>query len=156
MELGDFVTKGHQFSRNDRRINKQLRNNYRKDVVARAVRCANTTIMTGETMVRDFNQKDPLLYHGNEVRVPQPHQLSKGWGRQCKHIDGGTYGRKCIADYKDIIQELYDKGKNHLADKMNPVMMRQYLLQQYPNTYSLPGETEIKQQINVFVQNEKL
>ena len=35
-------------------------------------------------------------------------------------------------------------------------MMREYLLQQYPNTYSLPGETEIKQQINAFVQNEKL
>ena len=119
MELGDFVTKGHQFSRNDRQTNKQLRKNYRKDVFVRAVRCANTKIMTGETMVRDFNQKDPLGYHGNEFRVPQSHQLSKGWGRLCKHNGGGTYGRKYITDYKDIIQELYDKGKNYSGDQMN-------------------------------------
>ena len=34
-------------------------------------------------------------------------------------------------------------------------MMREYLVAKYPNTYSLPGETEIKQQINAYVQNDK-
>ena len=38
---------------------------------------------------------------------------------------------------------------------MNPAMMREYLVDKYPSTYTLPGETEIKQQINAFVQNEK-
>ena len=46
--------------------------------------------------------------------------------------------------------------KESLGGKMNPAMMREYLLQQYPNTYSLPGETETKQQINALVQSEKL
>ena len=53
------------------------------------------------------------------------------------------------------MKELFDKGNKESSHKMNPAMIREFLARKYPNTYSLPGETEIKQQINAFVQKNK-
>ena len=82
-------------------------------------------------------------------------ELKKGWGRRSKFTEGGTYGKKYITKYKDELKELFDKGNVDSSHKMNPAMMREYLVTKYPFTYSLPGETEIKQQISAFAQHEK-
>ena len=38
---------------------------------------------------------------------------------------------------------------------MNPAMTREFLAEKYPNTFSLPGETKIKQHISASGQNNK-
>ena len=154
MELGPMRRKVHKFSRKDGK-RKNLRRIHRNDVIARAVRFAHEKVMTGEADIRNFDTKDPLLEDALEFEVPLSDRLEKGWGRRCKLKEGGTYGRKYIEQYKDEIIELFDKGNKESSHKMNPAMMREFLLEKYPKTYSIPGETEIKQQINAFVQNDK-
>ena len=155
VELDGCVTKGHNFSRRDKRKRLKLRNVHREDVVARAVRHAHVMLMTGDSTVRNVNKSDPILQDASVFDIPSSEKLQKGWGRRCTLAEGGTYGRKYITKYKDDIQKLYDEGKKHSSHKMNPAMMREYLVDKYPSTYTLPGETEIKQQISAFVQNEK-
>ena len=155
MELGGYVSKGYQFSRKDRRKNKKLRDIHRKDAVALAVRHAHLKLMTGECTVKDCNYEDDLLQDASQFCSPALDELKKGWGRRYRMTEGGTYGKKYITKYKDEIKELFDKGNIDSSHKMNPAMIREYLTMKYPLTYSLPGETEIKQQINAFVQNKK-
>ena len=155
MELGNFVTKGHQFSRKDKRKNKNLRTIRRSDVVARAVRYASLKLTTGETSVQNVTKNDPILEGASGYQIPSSKSLNKGWGRRYKTTEGGTYGRKYVTKYKDIIRELYERGNKDSSNKMNPAMIREYLADKYPTTYSLPGETEIKQHISSLVQNDK-
>ena len=65
-------------------------------------------------------------------------------------MEGGVYGRKYIKQYQDEIKKLFDKGNKDSSNKMNSAMVREFLAKKYPNTYSNPGKTEIKQQINAF------
>ena len=155
MELGGYVSKGYQFSRGDRRINGKLREIHRKDAVACAVRYAHSKLMSGECVVQDCNYEDTLLQDASQYCIPVMDELKKGWGRRSKFTEGGTYGKKYITKYKDELKELFDKGNVDSSHKMNPAMMREYLVTKYPFTYSLPGETEIKQQISAFAQHEK-
>ena len=153
MELGSMVTKGHNFSKNDQK-RKNLRQIHRNDVLAHAVRFAHAKILTGEADIRIFGTKDPKLEDAKDYKLQISDNLSKGWGRRCRNMEGGTYGRKYITEYKDDINELFEEGNKEIShSKMNPAMLREFLAKKYPNTYSLPGETEIKQQINAFVQN---
>eukprot|EP00957_Ditylum_brightwellii_P162865 12401891-Ditylum_brightwellii.AAC.1 len=104
--------------------------------------------MSGEADVRDFATNDPVLQKSSDFRFPSSCSLSKGWGRQNRIDEGGTYGKQYITKYKEEIRELFERGNNESSHKMNPAMMREHLEEKYPNTYSLPGETKIKQEIN--------
>ena len=155
MELGGFVTKGHQFARKDKKTSKNLRSIHRTDVVARAVRYTYWKLTTGESSIRNVTRIDPILEDASQYQITASDRLNKGWGRRYKSTEGGTYGRKYINKYKDEIRQLYERGNKESSHKMNPAMMREYLLEKYSTTYSLPGETEIKQQISAFVQKDK-
>ena len=50
---------------------------------------------------------------------------------------------------------MFDKWNLDSSHKMNLAMMREHLVTKYPFTYSLPGETEIKQQMSAFARQEK-
>ena len=134
---------------------KKLRTIHRSDVVARAVRYASLKLSTGETSVRNVTKNDPILQHASGCQIPSSKSLNKGWGRRYKATEGGTYGRKYVTKYEDVIRELYERGNKDSSNKMNPAMIREYLKEKYPTTYSLPGETEIKQHISALVQNDK-
>ena len=56
---------------------------------------------------------------------------------------------------KEELKELFDKGNLDPSHKMNLAMMQEYLVTKYCFTYLSPGETEIKQQISAFAQQEK-
>ena len=155
MELGGYVSKGYQFSRSDRRISRKLRAIHRKDAVACAIRYTHSKLMNGECVVQDCNYEDALLQDALQYCIPTLDELKKGWGRRCRITEGGTYGKKYVTKYKDELKELFDRGNVDSSHKMNPAMMREYLITKYPFTYSLPGETEIKQQISAFAQQEK-
>ena len=70
-------------------------------------------------------------------------------------MKGATYGRKYITHYIDEINKLFDKWSKKSSQKMNPAIIEEFLAGNYPNTYSLPGKTETKQNIYAFVQNNK-
>mgnify|MGYP000438495332 FL=1 len=50
---------------------------------------------------------------------------------------------------------MYEEGKNDSSKKMNPGKMREQLIHKFPNNFSIPGETEIKQYIGSQVQKHK-
>ena len=56
---------------------------------------------------------------------------------------------------KDILVSLFREGNKNSSKKMNPVMVREQLRKQFPNVFSLPGETDIKKIINALAQSEK-
>ena len=91
----------------------------------------------------------------SQYQILASDRLNKGWGRRYKSTEGGTYGRKYVNKYKDEIRQLFERGNKEASHKMNPAMMREYLSEKYSTTHSLPGETEIKQQISAFVQKGK-
>ncbi len=138
-----MVTKGHHFSRKDQK-RKNLRQIHRNDVLARAVRFAHAKVMTGESDIMISGTKDPKLEDVKDYKLQISDNLSKGWGRRCRNMEGGTYDRKYITEYKDDIKELFEKGNKEPSNKINSAMMREFLAEKYPNTHSLIGETEIK------------
>ncbi len=68
MDLGNFVTKGHQFTRKDKKKNKNLRTIHRSDIVARAIHYASLKFTTGETSLLNVTKNDPIfrIHQGSE------------------------------------------------------------------------------------------
>ena len=84
---------------------KNLRNIPWDDAVARVVRYAHNRILTGEATIRNFNTVDTILKDAKQVWLPPSERLRRGYGRRCKNIEGGTYGKKYIVEYKDDVKE---------------------------------------------------
>ena len=143
MELGSVFTKAYQLSRKDQK-NKKLRRVHRNNVVTHAIKFTYEKVMSGEACIRNYDTKDPLLEDASNFELHVSEKLKKGWGRRCRLTECGTYGRKYITKYIDEVKELFNRGNKESSHKMNPAMIREFLAQKYPNTYSLPGETEIK------------
>ena len=79
----------------------------------------------------------------------------KGWARRAGGESGKLYGKKYIHKYKADIQQFFNEGKKNSSKKMNPAIMLQRLKINYPNKFSLPGETEIKQEIGALFKKSK-
>ena len=75
------------------------------------------------------------------------------WARRKGH--GKLYGKHYIDKYKSELQIMFEEGKRDSSKKMNPGKMRECLLQKFPNHFSIPGDTEIKQFIGAQFQNDK-
>ena len=57
------------------------------------------------------------------------------------------YGETYIALYKEMLKEFFDEGAKNSLKKMNAIMICEALKQKFPDTFSIPGETEIKKYI---------
>ena len=65
------------------------------------------------------------------------------------------YGNSYIDPYKTHLKEYFDEGVRNSSRKMNAGMMREQLKTEFPNVFSLPGETEIKKYISQLFSNSK-
>ena len=127
--------------------------NTRNDVTARAIRFAHKLIHEGSIVVKDVDIEDTILDNANQYTLSNQH-FSKGWARRVKR-DGGLYGRTYIHKYKDDIAEYFNKGEENSSEKMNSAQMRQSLKMKYPNRFTIPSETEIKQEISALFMDSK-
>ena len=78
-----------------------------------------------------------------------------GWARRNKSSSGKLYGASYLHKYKDDIKKFFDEGKADSSNKMNPAMMEEKLRIMYPNKFSLPRETEIKQAIGTLFASQR-
>ena len=124
----------------------------RQDAVAKGVRFGKTLISSSDYFL-DSQDYDPI--HGDaEDYIPSYDQIFKAsWAK--RHSHGKLYGKKYITKYKDDLLAMFEEGKKNSSQKMNPGKMRERLLQKYPNHFSIPGETEIKQFIGSQIQKGK-
>ena len=67
----------------------------------------------------------------------------------------GTVGRSYMAQYRDVIKELFSRGSTESTDKMGPAAMLEELTLLYPGFYSLPGENEIRSEISKLFASRK-
>ena len=65
------------------------------------------------------------------------------------------YGIRYVKTYQKDLEAMFEEGKKDPSKKMNPGKMRERLICKYPNNFSIPGETEIKQFIGSQNQKEK-
>ena len=100
---------------------------------------------------------DPILeestsFHGTFNNLI----FEQGWGRRNNRSESTLYGETYIERYKSRLLEFYEQGRKDSSKKMNAAMMREQLQKEYPNIFSLPGETEIKKHISkLFSQTKK-
>ena len=127
--------------------------NERIDVVARAIRFANRHILNGGLSVKDSEMNDPSLEEAKDFEIGNEN-YKKGWARRLK-VDGGLYGRTYIQSFKDDVELLFQRGKLNSSEKMNPAQIRESLKEKYPNRFSIPSETEIKQEIGLLFSKSK-
>ena len=64
------------------------------------------------------------------------------------------YGVSYLDEYRPLIEEYYLVGKRNSSEKMSPSIMREKLKHQYPNRFSLPGETDIRGVISALIQKD--
>lgn len=127
--------------------------NERNDVVARAIRVANRYILNGGLSVKDSEMNDPSLEEAKEFELGNEN-YKKGWARRLK-VDGGVYGRTYIQSFKDDVELLFQRGNLNSSEKMNPAQIRESLEEKYPNLFSIPSETKIKQEIGLLFSKSK-
>ena len=120
-------------------------NNDRNDVITRSIRFANDHIIRGGLIVKDAHMTDASLSQAEEFELDSTH-YQRGWARRTK-IEGSLYGKSYISNYLDDIEELFQRGKKNSSDKMSPAQMRDALIAKYPNRFTIPSETVIKQEI---------
>ena len=143
--------KGDVKKRNSTKYDKYK--NTRNDVTARAIRFAHKLIQEGSIIVKDVEIQDAILNNAENFSLSNEH-FAKGWARRVKR-DGGLYGRTYIAKYRENIAEFFNKGKESSSDKMNSAQMRESLKIKYPNRFTIPSETEIKQEISALFVDSK-
>ena len=148
------VKSAEKFSTQDRK-GKAVQSYHRNDCAARAVRYASYYISTGGFKVHDVQLQDPLHDHANDFEVSQQRTPTQGWARRAKKTAGGLYGNTYIHLYKDEIEGFFNTGKQDSSRKMNPAQMREALKLNHPESFMIPGETEIKQQISLLFQQSK-
>ena len=85
--------------------------------------------------------------------VPSRFRRQCGWARRQKRRE--MYGAKYIEPYKQIMIELFRQGSKDKDKKMGPGAMRDYLIKQHPDIFTLPGFTEIQSFISQLFNKEK-
>ena len=81
------------------------------------------------------------------------HMFNSSWARRKGH--GKMYGTKYVKMYQKDLEAMFEEGNKDASKKMNPGKMREHLIRKYPNNFSIPGETEIKQFIGSQLQKAK-
>ena len=118
--------------------------NARQDLKSKVIQMANDQIQTGDLSILS-SAKDKLLLNDSvnsyicESNLPD---FEQGWGRRVSRNEAASiHGETYIGPYKEILKTFFDKGSNKSSKKMNAAMMREALKPQFPDTFSIPGET---------------
>ena len=118
---------------------------------------ANVHIQNENLTVTNSKRDDPILKDSEGYNLSSFEGLTfdQGWGRRNDRNEGTLYGDSYIDPYKTHLKEYFDEGVKNSSRKMNPGMMREQLKTEFPNVFSLPGETEIKKYISQLFSNSK-
>ena len=65
------------------------------------------------------------------------------------------YGIFYVSNFKDDIQDFFNKGKLDSSNKMNAVQMRYAISAWFPNCITIPSLTEIQQEIGKIFSKSK-
>jgi hypothetical protein len=126
----------------------------RKDVVAAAARLAmdlidndaQVNIRNGKSVMTEYSLADTFVLPADKVR-------NRGWAERPAH--GKMYGATYIAEYRDKIAELFNRGVEASSNKQSPAAMLQLLEAEFPNRYSLPQDNELRAEITKLFQKQK-
>ena len=130
---------------------------HQQDARTQAIRIANELIQHGDLGIISASNDDPILEDCESFDATFDHlHFEQGWGRRNNTSSESTlYGDTYIAKYKDKLSEFFEQGRTDSSKKMNAAMMREQLQKEFPNTFSLPGETEIKKYISLLFSKSK-
>ena len=76
--------------------------------------------------------------------------FENGWAKRQGY--GNTYGISYLHLYEDDLKTMFQVGVINNSNKFSAGKMRENLLDFYPDRFSIPGETEIKQFIGKLSQ----
>lgn len=122
----------------------------RRDLVAYAVRKTVEILEHSDDIAIRDGKDDMPEYLLSVVEPATPRQ--SGWARR---VHGKMYGVSYIKDYKSDIKEMFEQGRIDPTKQMNSSMMLEFLRRKYPGRFTLPGEIEIRGEINTLFQQQK-
>ena len=147
-------------TRNRTKCNRRFHGNQsRQDSRSKAIRMANHHIQSGDLSVLSSTKDNPILDDSRSFNLDDEtvSLFNEGWGRRAnsKNNSSSMYGETYIGRYKDKLKEYFQQGHKDSSKKMNAAMMREELKKQFPDVFSIPGETEIKQYISLLFAKSK-
>ena len=156
LPFGKISTFDRLSKKQNRNMRKKVTNFVKKDVRTEAIRITNNLIQQGDVRITSAMNDDPILDESSTfdhtlILLPFP----QGWGRRHNNPDSTLYGETYIRKYRSTLEKFFEQGEVDTSRKMNAAMMREELKKEYPNVYSLPGETEIKKFIGALSQSSK-
>ncbi len=115
----------------------------------------NHHIQSGDFSVLSSTKDNPILEHSSSYDYKtEGKSFIQGWERRCQ-TDSTLYGDSFLENYKDLLKHFFEEGNKNSSVKMNAAMMQEQPKQQFPNKFSIPGETEIKKYISQLVSQYK-
>ena len=120
---------------------------------------ANHHIQNGDLSVLSSTKDNPILDDSSSFNLDEDivSLFNEGWGRRANSMNESSsiYGKTYIEEYKEKLGEFFQQGNKGSSQKMNAAMMREELKKQFPDKFSIPGETEIKQYISLLFAKSK-
>ena len=160
LNVGKLTSFDHSNDHVPKKRWKKLSSLTKKDICSTAIRMANSHIQVGNLLVTSSEMDDPILKDGEDYNLSSffsDLQFDQGWGRRNDRFEESTlYGDTYINPYKHKLKEYFDEGVKNSSRKMNAAMMREQLKIEFPDTFSLPGDTEIKKFISLLFAKSKL
>ena len=120
-----------------------------KGVVDKAITYAQNHIQSNNLFL-NRTKLDPIMERASNFRMDP---FENGWAKRRGH--GNLYGISYIHLYEDDLKTMFQAGVINNSNKMSAGKMRENLLDIYPDRFSIPGETEIKQFIGKLSQQSK-
>ena len=120
-----------------------------KGAVEQAVKIAKQSILDSSHF-KNRNELDPIVDEASQFKM-EP--FDSGWARRGRR--GAIYGESYISLYEKELAEMFQMGVEYSYNKMSAGKMREHLQTSHPESFSIPGETEIKQFINKLSEQMK-
>ena len=120
-----------------------------KGVVEQAVVLAKDSILTSD-LFRNRYTLDPIVDDAKDYKIIP---FNSGWAR--RKARGNIYGDSYVSLYETELTEMFLMGVQYSYNKMSAGKMRENLMATYPDQFSIPGETQIKQFINKMSESQK-
>ena len=120
-----------------------------KGVVDKAVTYAKKTIIQNK-LFQHRTKLDPIFASASDFNMDP---FENGWAKRKSR--GNMYGTSYKHLYEKELVEMFESGVVNSSNKMSAGKMRENLIALYPDRFSIPGETEIKQFIGKLSQTAK-
>jgi hypothetical protein len=122
----------------------------KRDLFTYAVTRAKDLMLSSSTF---RNGQDTMPEYDDAATFTGVKPKERGWGRRAPR--GTAYGTNYIANYKGDIKEFFEIGRADSTKQMNSSVMLEELMRRYPGRYTLPGEIDIRREINSLFQSQK-